>query len=73
MGPEWCYQWPNRDEYLERYYKSLKSKNVTEGTSQALKEDLLKWQPVVEVDTSKKERPFQEKADAKDAFYFSDL
>ena len=72
MGPEWCYQWPNPDEYLERYYKS-KSKNVTECTSQALKEDLWKGQPVVEVDTSKKERPFQKKADAKDAFYFSDL
>ena len=73
MGPERCYQGEDHDEFIERYYKSLKRESTIENTSHALKENLKQEQPVVEAKTSKEEKPFQKKSDAKDALYFINL
>ena len=72
MGPEWCYQWEDRDEFIERYYKSLREKARLQETTQSL-EGNLKGEFKVEAKMSKEERPFHQKADAKDAVYFINM
>ena len=67
---EWCYQWDNHDEFVDKYYKSLelKEKAKIKKTESSLAENLWK-----EVKISKEEKPFHKKADARDALYFIDL
>lgn len=71
MGPEWCYQWKD-PEFVDRYYKSLERGGQEEGLINSVVENLKENFWAIEV-KPKKEKPFQKKADAKDAIYFSDL
>jgi len=72
MGPERCYQWQD-PEFVDKYYKSLKERAQKEQTQKSLMENLWKEPSIVEVKSSKEEKPFHKKADAKDAFYFIDM
>ena len=73
---EWCYQGEDYDEAVKRYYgnRSKVGKSQIEAASKELAKDL--WQKKVHdvnVKSRKKEKPFQKKADAKDAVYFMNI
>ena len=72
MGPEWCYQWEDREEFIDNYYKSLKCDDQQEKVVNSLIENLKKDLWAIEV-KKKADKPFQKKSDAKDALYFMDL
>ncbi len=72
MGPERCYQWENREEFIDKYYKSLKRNDQQENVVNSLIENLEKDLWAIEV-KKKADKPFQKKSDAKDALYYMDL
>ena len=67
---EWCYQWDDYDEVVERHYKNLSkmTKSPIEKTGKQLVQDLQQQAWVLRVEGDK-HRYYQKKPDAKDGIY----